>query len=71
VLDADTLLLQKNYKSLVLSQIKNIFCYLFNALAFYSFCEEEEEEECYQSVSSLPSDSYRLTRLPNWPLVAS
>jgi hypothetical protein len=25
MLDADTLLLQKNYKSLVVSQIKNIF----------------------------------------------
>jgi hypothetical protein len=28
VLAANTLLLQKNYKSLVISQIKNIFCYL-------------------------------------------
>jgi hypothetical protein len=52
------LLLLKNYKSLVVSQSKNIFCYLWNALAFIVFLKK--------SVSSLLSGSYRLTRLPNW-----
>jgi hypothetical protein len=47
VLAANTLLLlllQKSYKSLVVSQSKNIFCYLLKCPSFYSFSEEEEEE---------------------------
>jgi hypothetical protein len=39
MLDADTLL-QKNYKSLVVSQIKKMLS--LKRPSFYSFCEEEE-----------------------------
>jgi hypothetical protein len=50
-LTPNTLLLQKNYKnykSFVVSQSKNIFCYFLKCPSFYSFSEEEKEEECEQ-----------------------
>jgi hypothetical protein len=48
VLDADTLLLQKNNKSGCFLNQK-YFLLSLKRPSFYSFCEEEEE--CYQSVT--------------------
>jgi hypothetical protein len=57
VLAAHTLL-QKNYKSLVVSQKQKYFLLFLKRPSFYSF--SEEEEKCWRSVSRVLAAYHRI-----------